>query len=207
MRELPRGGSPARVTAMPAIEDAEAGADHVEARLMLILSMVNQWLQFAETKNTAIVGLTSTGVSAMLIYLVAVQDPSPLLLSGLLLAGGLMILSLAVALVSFMPQTSLSRLLTRIDDTPHESDNFYFYGHLAKYTGTSALLAGSIARLYFHLDDYDPSEHRSHLDLATQVAINARITSSKYRLFTRAAVLFVAGIALAIVTLLIEGVR
>jgi hypothetical protein len=206
-RELPRGGSPARVTAMPAIEDAEAGADHVEARLMLILGMVNQWLQFAEMKNTAIVGLTSTGVSALLIYLVAVQDPSPLLLSGLLLAGGLMIVSLAVALVSFLPQTSLSRLLTRIDDSPHESDNFYFYGHLAKYTRHAARLADSIARLYFHLDDYDPSEQRSHLDLAAQVAINARITTSKYRLFTRAAVLFVAGVAVAIVTLLIEGVR
>lgn len=207
LSSLPSAGSPARVTAMPAIEDAEAGADHVEARLMLILGMVNQWLQFAENKNTAIVGLTSTGVSAVLVYLVSISSPSPLMLSGLLLAGALMIASLSVALLSFLPQTSLTRLLTEVEGGPQPSDNFYFYGHLAKYTGKAALLADSIARLYFHLDDYDPAEQRSHLDLATQVTINARITTSKYRLFTRAAVLFVAGVAVAVVTLLIEGVR
>lgn len=206
LRDLPRSGSPARVTTIPSIEDAESGADDVEARLMLILSMVNQWLQFAEMKNTAIVGLTSTGVSAILIYLVALQEPSTFLLAGLLASGGMMIASLAVALLSFLPQTSLSRFLTELDGAPDERDNFYFYGHLAKYATQPALLANSIARLYFHLEEYDAGDHRSHRDLAIQVGINARITNSKYQLFTRAALLFVIGVAMAVVTLLIEGV-
>lgn len=206
VRELSRAGSPARVTTIPSIEEGDSGADDLEARLMLLLAMVNQWLQFAENKNTAIVGLTSTGVTAILVYLVSIT-PSTLMLSGLLLAGGLMVAGLAVALLSFLPQTSLSRALTAIADAPSDSDNFYFYGHLAKYAGKADLLAGSIARIYFRMDDYDPAAHRSHLDLATQVTINARITTSKYRLFTRAAVLFVAGVAVAVVTLLVEGVR
>lgn len=206
MQNLPQAGSPARVTTIPSMEEATSSVDDVEARLMLLLAMVNQWLQFAESKNTAIVGLTSTGVSAILVYLVSISSPSDLLLSGLLLAGGLMIVSLAIALLSFLPQTSLARMLVTIEGSPQPSDNFYFYGHLAKYTGHPALLAESLAHIYFRIDDYSPDDHRSHVDLATQVAVNARITTSKYRLFTRSAILFVAGVGVAVVTLLIEGV-
>lgn len=178
------------------------GAEEVEERLFRILDMVNDWLKFAETKNAGLVGLSSTGVSIIAIYLVEVEDLGTFSVAGMLAGAILLIASLVVAFTSFIPQSDLARVLTGDPGRPRPGDNLYYYGHLARYR--PAELAAAVGRRYAGIATYDPTRYPSHTDLAAQITINARIATSKYELFTMSAWLFFGGVLVAITTLLIN---
>jgi hypothetical protein len=166
--------------------------DDLEARLIVILGMVNDWLKFAEAKNAVLVALSGAATGGILSYLSSNADVAASLVVGLVAAQLVLLLSLLVALVSFFPQTDLARWLTRNDEPTDESDNLYFYGHLAKYAPHD--LVERIASLYVGTGQCPVPPYRSHLDLASQIVINSRIAAAKLRLFAIATALLVIAV-------------
>jgi hypothetical protein len=168
----------------------------IEERLDKLLRSVNDWLKFAETKNAGIVGLSSGGAAVGLAFVNTSEVSRSWLIVGLYALAGLsLLLSLSLALGSFLPQMTLTKLLAGDDyGVPQPDDNLYFYGHLAKYPPRD--LVEAIARRYEERAPPVTIAERV-IDLAEQVVINSRITVWKLRLFQRAVALF----ALAIVAL------
>ncbi len=175
---------------------AADAASAMEARLVTILQMVNGWLQYAEAKNAGLVALTAVGTSGVLAYLASERAISRLLLVGLLSTGLLLVMSLVTALISFLPRTDAAKLTTKNDEAPQAEDNLYFYGDLRKYRPEQ--LAEAIARFYDGIQDYDASRHRSHVDLASQIINNSRITFVKNSYFRAATWLVLLALALAV---------
>jgi len=172
--------------------------DEVESHLLTIFDIVTGWLKFAETKAAVLVALTGTATSGLgyIISQAYADVPTPLGV-GLLATELCLVGSLAVALLSFLPQTELARFLTKSEETPTGDDNLYYFGHLYKYAPRH--LAERIALLYAGEQHYDATRHRSHVDLAAQIIANSRITITKFRLFTIASsLLAVAGLVLLV---------
>jgi hypothetical protein len=105
----------------------------VEARLADLLERVTDWLHFAESKNTGLVGLIATALGVIVTFLVA--GPAVPTVAGVGLAVGAvaLMISLVLVLASFLPATDLERYLTAARDAPRGGENLFFYGHLARY--------------------------------------------------------------------------
>ncbi|MGH2618175.1 MAG: hypothetical protein ACRDJC_23350, partial [Thermomicrobiales bacterium] len=82
----------------------------VENRLLTILEMVNEWLQFAEAKNAGLVALDALGLAAILTIVPAADVPRPVA-GGLLVASLLLLLSLGISLWSFIPRGNMGKLV------------------------------------------------------------------------------------------------
>lgn len=169
----------------------------MESTLLTILQLVNTWLQHAEAKNAGLVALTAVGTSGILAHLATEQSIPRLLLAGLLVTSLLLLLSLGVAVLSFLPRSDPAKLRPKGTARPAPTDNLYFYGDLGKYQPDQ--LASSVALLYHGIPNYDPSRHRSHTDLADQIINNSRITVSKNDRFRTAAWLTILALASAVV--------
>jgi hypothetical protein len=115
----------------------------VENRLLTILEMVNEWLQFAEAKNAGLVALDALGLAAILTILPASEVPEPIAW-GLLAASLLLLLSLGISLWSFIPRSDVGKLVAAAHRRPRPTDNLYFYGDVRGYRPEQ--LAAEIAR-------------------------------------------------------------
>lgn len=129
---------------------------------------------------------------------------SPILIAGLLLTVLLLVVSLAIALVSFLPRIDPSKLTSRKAGQPQAGDNLYFFGDLQKYQADE--LAEAVARRYGAIHDYDASHHPGLIDLAGQIISNSRITVLKNEQFRVATLLTLvalgAGVLSTVLTLL-----
>src|SRR5687768_12820431 len=95
----------------------------VEARLADLLLRVIDWLKFAEAKNTAAVGLSSTALGVIVTFLVAgppVPNPAGI---GLSIGAVLLMVSLLLAVASFLPSTNLEKHLLGAREEPAATDN------------------------------------------------------------------------------------
>jgi len=186
-------------------DQGSPASDEVETRLLAILDMVNDWLKFAEAKSLALIALSGSGATglALITYQTVKADTRITLIVGLLATEACLVLSLAVALLSLFPQTNLAKFLTRDTERPVASDNLYYFGHLRKYT--PALLAAAVAQRYAKDTHYDADAHCSHTDLAAQLIANSRITAAKLQLFSLAAILLAAAVAVLVAALLLTG--
>lgn len=175
----------------------------VETRLLALLAIVNDWLKYAETKNSLIVGLASAGLLGSLATLPKAIESSTYYGAAisLLVAGeAALATSVSISLTSFLPKTDLEAWVARRVGQTQSSDNLYYYGHLAKYAPEQ--LAQTFARRYASAERGDaPSE--SAVDVAAQIISNARITLWKLRLFVPALLAFVAGVFLLTLSALI----
>ena len=149
-----------------------------------ISANVNSWLTFAEAKNGALLALDS-GLALAIVSMVLGRCMSRLLLWYLYDAIGFMVLSLLVALVSFLPQ---SRPSQEKPGAIRERDNLWFYGDIAQYDRHSYLAA-----LTASLALTNAPENRLCADLAGQVITNSRIAVRKYGYFTVAVRLLILG--------------
>lgn len=164
----------------------EDHAEKIETRLLTILGMVNEWLQFAEAKNAGLVALDALGLAAILTILPSTAMPD-VVAGGLMAASVLLLVSLGICLWSFLPRGDTGKLVPVSRRLPRDSDNFYFYGDVCGYQPDQ--LAAAIAHRYDKLRHYDPADHPSHVDLASQIVVNSRITVAKNELFRRATML------------------
>lgn len=168
---------------------------NVETRLVDLLNRVSDWLKFAETKNTAAVGLSSTALGVIVTFLVA-GPPVPTIAGvGLSLGAVTLMMSLMLAVASFLPSTHLEKHLIGKRAQPGPGDNLLFYGHLARYEPRG--LARAIAEHYFALSGEDAAPSKFAIDIASQVVINARITVRKLEYFKYSLLLFGFGVLIA----------
>ena len=167
----------------------------VEERLFQLLDRVIDWLKFAEAKNTGAVGLSSTALGVIVTFLVAGPGVSELAGIGLGVGAVMLMISLMLAVASFLPSTDLERHLLGERTPPGPNDNLLFYGHLARYEPRA--LVRAVAEHYFEqvADDAVPS--KLAIDLAAQVVTNSRITVRKLALFKYSLLLFGFGVLVA----------
>ncbi len=167
----------------------------VESRLADLLDRVVDWLKFAEAKNTAAVGLASTGLGVIVTFLVA-GPPIPTVAGvGMAIGAVSLMLSLMLAVASFLPSTDFDTLLLGEREQPGPGDNLLFYGHLARYEPRA--LARAIAEYYLNASDPSFTPSKLATDFAGQVVTNARITVRKLSLFKYSLLLFGFGVLVA----------
>lgn len=172
-----------------------AESREIEERLISLLDRVNDWLKFAETKNTAAVGISSTALGVIVTFLVAGPSVPEIAGAGLTLGALTLMVSLMLAVASFLPSTNVETLLLGQRAQPAPGDNLLFYGHLARYE--PGVLARTIAESYFQRVGDDAVPTKFALDVAGQVVINARITVRKLELFKYSLLLFGFGVLVA----------
>jgi hypothetical protein len=187
----------ADVAQSPAPEAAVA--DHitkeVEARLADLLNRVIDWLKFAEAKNTAAVGLASTGLGVIVTFLVAGPPLPDVAGAGMAIAAVALMVSLMLAVGSFLPSTNLEKFLLDEREQLGLEDHLLFYGHLARYEPRS--LARAIAQHYLDTPGSQYAPSKLAVDYAGQVVTLARITVRKLELFKYSLLLFGFGVLIA----------
>jgi hypothetical protein len=182
----------------PGIESAavpERVTRGVEERLADLLVRVIDWLKFAEAKNTGAVGLSSTGLGVIVTFLVAGPPLPDVAGAGMAIGAVVLMVSLMLAVASFLPTTNLEKFLLDEREQPGLSDNLLFYGHLARYEPRS--LTRAIAQQYFDTPGSQYTPSKLAVDYAGQVVTNARITVRKLALFKYSLLLFGAGVLIA----------
>jgi len=166
----------------------------LEVWLFDLLDRVVDWLKFAEAKNTGAVGISSTALGVIVTFLVAGPDIPVLAGVGLGVGAVVLMISLMLAVASFLPSTDLERHLLGEREPPGPNDNLLFYGHLARYE--PRVLVCAVAEHYFqHEADVVPSELA--IDVAAQVVTNSRITVRKLALYRYSLLLFGIGVIVA----------
>jgi hypothetical protein len=180
----------------------------VERQLSELLTRVVDWLKFAEAKNTGVVGLSSTGLGLIVTFLVAGPSIPTLAGVGLGIGAVALMVSLMLAVASFLPSTNLEKHLVGARDKPGAGDNLLFYAHLARYEPRD--LARAIAGQYFEYESEGFAPSKLAIDLAGQVVSNSRITVRKLALFKYALFLFgigvlTASVAMAVAAYLVGG--
>lgn len=173
-------------------------APTIEVRLVTTLHLVNTWLQHAEAKNAGLTAFTAVAATGILTFLASQPNTSLILTSGLLVTALLVIISLAISLISFLPRTDVAKLLSGDVGQPKQADNLYFFGDLQKYQPQE--LVEAVARQYDTIDAARASTHRSHIDLAGQIIANSRITVIKNDLFRTANLLTLLALICTVVS-------
>jgi hypothetical protein len=171
----------------------------VESRLSELLIRVIDWLKFAEAKNTGAVGLSSTGLGVIVTFLVAGPPVPAIAGAGLGIGAVALMVSLMLAVASFLPSTNLEKHLSGDRNLPSASDNLMFYGHIARYEPRA--LAQAIAEHYFDQPEKAFVPSKLAIDLAGQVVANARITVRKLELFKNSLLLFGGGVLVAAISM------
>ena len=174
---------------------AEEVARGVEVRLADLLARVIDWLKFAEAKNTGAVGLASTGLGVIVTFLVAGPPIPDIAGAGMAIGAVMLMVSLMLAVASFLPTTNLEKYLLDEREQPGLSDNLLFYGHLARYEPRA--LTRAIAQHYFDTPGSQYTPSKLAVDYAGQVVTNARITVRKLALFKYSLLLFGFGVLIA----------
>lgn len=171
----------------------------MEERLGHILSIVNEWLKFAEAKNAALLAANTAIIFAVLRVLdsktICRQWLSAYLLLGLLLLAA----AAFIALVSFIPQVRIPWLALRRQ--PSSRDNLLFYGDIAYYDPTNYLQALG-ARTTPAANAFSSFEQ----DYAVQIVTNSRIALRKYVLFSAAIWLTLTAVLSLPVAIVIYGI-
>lgn len=174
-----------------------------EEHLLTLLQMVNEWLRFAETKNAGLLAFSGLSVTAVLSFTAQVDEFESKWGAGFLVFGSaLWLVSAVITALSFVPKTDLLNIVSRLDDPPEESDNLYYYRHLAKYNAQDLLENLGVPK-----DNVSP-RYRFEKYLAQQVITNSRITNSKLVAFqwaTKAWILGLVGVTIG--TILTFGAR
>jgi hypothetical protein len=167
----------------------------IEERLGDLLDRVIDWLKFAEAKNTAAVGLSSTALGVIVTFLIAGPAAPTLAGVGLAIGAVTLMVSLMLAVASFLPSTNLEKHLLGEREEPGAGDNLLFYGHLARYEPRA--LCRAIATHYFEAEPDDIVLSKLAIDLAGQIVTNSRITVRKLALFRYSLLLFGFGVLIA----------
>jgi hypothetical protein len=160
----------------------------VEDRLSDLLDQVIAWLQFAESKNTGIVGLIATALGLIVTFLVTGPSIPTFVGMGLVLG----------------PMTDLERVLVGDRQPPGPGESLIFYGHLARYESRALVQAVAHRDVALRPDEVTMSRFAS--DLAVQIVTNARITVRKLRLFRAAVLLFGVGVLTAATAMALAAV-
>ncbi|REE81587.1 hypothetical protein A8990_118113 [Paenibacillus taihuensis] len=147
-----------------------------EEKLLCISDKVNDWLKFAEAKNGALLVFSGAAITAILSFLGSSYHILPNWKTGLCAGIVLLSISCLLSILSFIPRT---KIFFKHRGAPVDTDNFYFYGNLSKYSPQQLIKA--ISNHYY--DDNNNELTRSNIDLAAQIVINSGIAVDKFHFF------------------------
>ena len=181
--------------------------DDFLAKLTIIFHNVNDWLKYAEAKNAVLLAFSGAGITATITLLAAVQSLPRALRIGLIISTCLLVICALLCSLSFLPKTNLEKILW-LKDSPSrrvasqsKDDNFYYFGHLRKYTPDELLTA--MSKLYFS-NRFTPLYEKECRDIAAQITVNAEIAFLKFRFFTYSSYLLISSIIVIPIILLVD---
>lgn len=157
----------------------------MEDRLKYILTTVNEWLRFAETKNGALFaanGVIAVGIANVLAIAPQINVYIRLYLLALIV---FLMFSAACCILSFVPQIKIPWFVPTSKNAG-AFDSLVFYGDIAKYECEDYLKA--LHKRYGN-GEIEPPITSIERDYAQQIIINSRIAMWKYQWF-RVAVWF-----------------
>lgn len=165
-------------------------------KLKYIFENVNNWLNFAEAKNAAIVALNV----AIIFGIFSIQDINSYKLY-IFVPVVLVLLSLIISLYSFVPMTSNSvdKKLEFWANRAKATENIFLYSYIGKKfkTDNVDLYLKMVAKA---IDVNNYRKNGEDEDLAKEIIYNAKITIRKYELFRISITILI--IAIVILTLL-----
>jgi hypothetical protein len=182
--------------------------DEVYSKLIGIFQNVNEWLKFAEAKNGILLAFSGAGITATITLLATAQNIPRSLSFGVLLTTILLCICSLICSLSFLPKTNLERLVWLQIRRPEKSrfirkqtDNFYYFGHLYKYS--SIELLDALNQHYFEGIINIPYK-KEYEDIAGQITINSEITFLKFQVFTYAIYILIASILVIPISIIIS---
>ena len=153
------------------------------------LARVFDLVQFAETKNAALLTFASAWILAMLNLLSSDRTLPPGFAPAFLAALPLFALAAVACVVSFLPKIDISRR----DPAAAQHKNLLFFLDIANLP-LPAYEAAARARYWPEPGNAASEAYLS--DLAREVAVNARIVARKFRLFNLGARIVCCAIAI-----------
>ncbi|RSL32673.1 hypothetical protein D7Z54_14585 [Salibacterium salarium] len=161
--------------------------EKLEVELQYKYELVNNWLKYAETKNSAVLVFT---VAIITLIMNSINDNNMnsymSINSKILLT--FMSLACLVSLKSFLPKLKLD--INNKKDISN-NDNLHYFNHLSKYTPEQLIDAMS---LQYYEDAFGDLKNKYNIDLANQIVINSNIAVRKFKHFKCAAYLVFVGI-------------
>lgn len=144
-----------------------------------IFSNVNEWLKFAEAKNTALLIFSNAMILGILSVLIPQWDQAGVWLKIYFIqAIVFLVLSTVIVLLSFIPQVKIP-LHLHVDEKS-EKDNVLFFGSIQKYSAKEY-----IELLKTKMDITDDNNVKGfELDLAGQIIANSKICMNKFGVFS-----------------------
>lgn len=159
----------------------------LEKVLDKIFCNINDWLKFAEQKNSTLVVLNAGliwGV-ARILNNIAIDDSN--LCTFIYIAYALLIVSTLICIYSFMPILINRWWLKR--KKKDESDNIFYFADIAKYNSMDYLL---LLQKKYGIENYTFTNPEK--DYSQQIVINSKIALDKYNNFKVSSQLTTLGI-------------
>lgn len=147
--------------------------EKVQELLKNIFENVNNWLNFAEAKNAAMIAFDIALLAAVGSMKLFTSEKTWFIIHVL----GTCI-SMILALASFLPNLGKEK---RNDDGYLESDNLIFYKDIAKYDPKRYLKA--VFKMYAEISITEEQIQKIELDYATEITFNSSVALRKYALF------------------------
>lgn len=168
--------------------DSTEAAEAYEKVLIANLQRTIDFLKFAETKNAALLALSSAWVVATINLECSGKTIPDILAVSVILASLFSLCAALLALISFMPKLHLPGFLGGKKAGPH-APNLLFFGDISALTAKSF---ETEIRTRYLPEGKMPREEYLH-DLTVQINVNSQITMRKMRLFRRGIWFIAAG--------------
>lgn len=187
------------------IANDEKIGEKAQEILKEIFENTNKWLNFAEAKNGALIGINGLFLFKSIDYLFDILNGKlkvDILVVGLMNA--IFFIAILMALKSFFPNTNvyIDKADVSDTDTSNKDRILIFYGDICKYQ-SSKLYLRDIYKYYLEYNVKIEELKKIELDYAKEILINSRITSYKFKLFSNAMKLNCIGIFIFILFLII----
>lgn len=173
-------------------------------------AIINHWLSFAEAKNAAVIALDTAliGISTRIIVSETVFQNNWLLIF-IITVLALIVISLILALVSFLPimvsEKSLivaayNRFINVLKhDSTKENKNYVFYRDIARLEKAEKYL--EMLRYNYSFPYFNNNQYLN--DMAQEIYINSQVTVSKFIYFRLSTSILIVALGLALVGLVL----
>ena len=177
-------------------------------KLLKILRDVHRSQKFAETKNAILLAFSGAGITGIIDILTEGNRIPRSLELGLSLTVILLCISSVTCSLSFIPRINVKRILW-LQTKPSKNskllrrntDNFYYFGHLQKYSYIELLDA--LNDCYFD-GKINQNYKKEYQDIAEQITINSEITFRKFKIFTYAVYFLILSILVIPIPIIIS---
>lgn len=182
----------------------------MEDKIKYIFENTNNWLNFAEAKNAALLAFNVAVITAITSSELLTKSSETLVFA----VSAILIISSIMSMISFIPKTNNSvsqkvynltigivdEIINRIFKESN-NENLVFYGYISTFecSQTDEYLA-KLKDSYFPNKDIEITKFEK--DLAEEIIINSRITQRKYNYFKAAIYILVIGMILLLLSII-----